>query len=140
MILELAIDGLRLAAINTPNMLSTPLSIIGAIVLSDFAVQSGWFISEAMLYMAFVAIANYSQPSYELGYAVKFMRIMILVLTEIFGIYGFIAGIVLTFFIMVCTKTISGKSYLYPLIPFNRKEFYRKIVRTRAAANGNIKK
>ena len=37
MILELAIDGLRLAAINTPNMLSTPLSIIGAIVLSDFA-------------------------------------------------------------------------------------------------------
>lgn len=97
MILELAIDGLRLAAINTPNMLSTPLSIIGAIVLSDFAVQSGWFISEAMLYMAFVAIANYSQPSYELGYAVKFMRIMILVLTEIFGIYGFIAGIVLTF-------------------------------------------
>ncbi len=140
MILELAIDGLRLAAINTPNMLSTPLSIIGAIVLSDFAVQSGWFISEAMLYMAFVAIANYSQPSYELGYAVKFTRIMILVLTEVFGIYGFIAGIVLTFIIMACTKTISGKSYLYPLIPFNRKEFYRKIVRTRAAANGNIKK
>lgn len=139
MILELAIDGLRLAAINTPNMLSTPLSIIGAIVLSDFAVQSGWFISEAMLYMAFVAIANYSQPSYELGYAVKFMRIMILILTEIFGIYGFIAGVVSTFVIMICTKTISGKSYLYPLIPFNRKEFYRKVVRTRAAANGRTK-
>lgn len=139
MILELAIDGLRLAAINTPNMLSTPLSIIGAIVLSDFAVQSGWFISEAMLYMAFVAIANYSQPSYELGYAVKFMRIMILILTEIFGIYGFIAGVVLIFVIMICTKTISGKSYLYPLIPFNRKEFYRKVVRTRAAADGRTK-
>lgn len=139
MILELAIDGLRLAAINTPNMLSTPLSIIGAIVLSDFAVQSGWFISEAMLYMAFVAIANYSQPSYELGYAIKFMRIMILILTEIFGIYGFIAGIILTFIIMVCTKTISGKSYLYPLIPFNRKEFYRKVVRTRVSANGRTK-
>lgn len=139
LILELAIDGLRLAAINTPNMLSTPLSIIGAIVLSDFAVQSGWFISETMLYMAFVAIANYSQPSYELGYAVKFMRIKILTLTELFGIYGFVIGIVLTIVIMICTKTISGKSYLYPLIPFNRKEFYRKVVRTRAAANGNGK-
>lgn len=139
LILELAIDGLRLAAINTPNMLSTPLSIIGAIVLSDFAVQSGWFISEAMLYMAFVAIANYSQPNYELGYAIKFMRIKLLALTELFGIYGFIAGIVLTFVIMICTKTISGKSYLYPLIPFNGKEFYRKVVRTRAAATGGTR-
>lgn len=136
LMLELAIDGLRLAAINTPNMLSTPLSIIGAIVLSDFAVQSGWFISEAMLYMAFVAIANYSQPNYELGYAIKFMRIIMLTLTEFFGIYGFVASIVLTFVIMICTKTISGKSYLYPLIPFNGKEFYRKVVRTRAAASG----
>lgn len=135
MILELAIDGLRLAAINTPNMLSTPLSIIGAIVLSDFAVQSGWFISEAMLYMAFVAIANYSQPSYELGYAVKFMRILLLILTELLGIYGFCGGIVLIFIIMLCTKTISGKSYLYPLIPFNGKEFYRKVVRTRSSAS-----
>ncbi len=134
MILELAIDGLRLAAINTPNMLSTPLSIIGAIVLSDFAVQSGWFISEAMLYMAFVAIANYSQPSYELGYAVKFMRIMLLIFTELFGIFGFCGGVVLIILIMVFTKTISGKSYLYPLIPFNGKEFYRKVIRTRASA------
>lgn len=137
MILELAIDGLRLAAINTPNMLSTPLSIIGAIVLSDFAVQSGWFISEAMLYMAFVAIANYSQPSYELGYAVKFMRILLLIFTELFGIYGFCGGVILIFLIMVFTKTISGKSYLYPLIPFNGKEFYRKVIRTRASVGSS---
>lgn len=134
MILELAIDGLRLAAINTPNMLSTPLSIIGAIVLSDFAVNSGWFCSEAMLYMAFVAISNYSQPNYELGYAIKFMRILLLVLTQLFGIWGICGGFVLNFIIMICTKTISGKSYLYPLIPFNGKEFYRKVIRTRSAA------
>lgn len=139
MILELAIDGLRLAAINTPNMLSTPLSIIGAIVLSDFAVQSGWFISESMLYMAFVAISNYSQPSYELGYAIKFMRVLLLVFTELLGIYGFCGGVVLIIIIMCCTKTISGKSYIYPLIPFNGKEFYRKIIRTRSAVGSNNK-
>ena len=74
---------------------------------------------------------NYSQPSYELGYAVKFMRIMILVLTEVFEIYGFIAGIVLTFIIMVCTKTISGKSYLYPLIPFNWNKLKKRFLRGR---------
>ncbi|MGN0470403.1 MAG: spore germination protein [Acutalibacteraceae bacterium] len=130
-ILEIAIDGLRLAAINTPNMLSTPLSIIGGIVLSDFSVQSGWFDAEAILYMAIVAITNYSQPSYELGYAIKFMRIIILVLTAIFNLWGFIGGLIITFILVATNRTISGKSYLYPLIPFNLKRFLKTIVRIR---------
>lgn len=131
MILEIAIDGLRLAAINTPNMLSTPLSIIGGIVLSDFSVQSGWFDAEAILYMAIVAITNYSQPSYELGYAIKFMRIIILVLTAIFNLWGFIGGLIITFILIATNRTISGKSYLYPLFPFNAKKFRRTIMRMR---------
>ena len=49
LILELAIDGLRLAAVNTPNMLSTPLSVMAALVLGEFSVNSGWFNSEVML-------------------------------------------------------------------------------------------
>ena len=65
LILEFAIDGLRLAAVNTPNMLTTPLSVIAGIVLGEYAVESGWFNSETMLYMAFVTIANYSQASFE---------------------------------------------------------------------------
>ena len=79
LILELALDGLRLAAVNTPNMLSTPLSVMAALVLGEFSVKSGWFNAEVMLYMAFVAIANYTQTNYELGYALKFMRILTLI-------------------------------------------------------------
>ena len=45
---------------NTPNMLSTPLSVVAGLVLGDYAVNSGWFNSESMLYMAFVVLANYS--------------------------------------------------------------------------------
>lgn len=44
--------------------------------------KSGWFNSETMLYMAFVAMANYMQADYELGYALKFMRLFLLVLTR----------------------------------------------------------
>lgn len=128
-ILEIAIDGLRLASLNTPSSLSTALSIIGAIALSDFAVSSGWFCSEAILYMAFVAVANYSQPSYELSYALKFMRIILLVATQLFGIFGFVGGFVIVIAITLMNKTISGKSYLYPLIPFNGKALLHKVLR-----------
>lgn len=48
LILEIAIDGLRLAAMNTPSMLSTPLSVIAGLVLGEFAVKSGWFNSEVI--------------------------------------------------------------------------------------------
>lgn len=131
LILELAIDGLKLASINTPNMLTTPLSVIAALVVGEFAVNSGWFNSETMLYMAFVAIANYTQASYELGYAFKFMRIIILILTALFDLYGFVGGLLLTVLFIATNRTVSGKSYLYPLIPFDGKQLSRRLLRKR---------
>ena len=112
LILELAIDGLRLAAMNTPSMLSTPLSVIAGIVMGEFSVRSGWFNSEVMLYMAFVAVANYTQPNFEMGYALKFMRLMLLVLTALFDWVGFLVGCLLILCFLACNKTLSGRNYL----------------------------
>ena len=131
LLLELAIDGLRLAAVNTPNMLSTPLSVMAALVLGEFSVESGWFSSEVMLAMAFVAIANYTQANYELGYALKFMRILNLILTQLFGILGYIAGLIIFALALLTNKTISGQSYLYPLIPFDRAKMRNRFFRGR---------
>ena len=125
LILELALDGLRLAAVNTPNMLSTPLSVMAALVLGEFSVNSGWF------NRAFVAIANYTQASYELSYAIKFMRIINLILTAIFGIWGYIGAIVIMVIAIVTNKTVSGKSYIYPLLPFNMKQLSKRLLRKR---------
>ena len=112
LILELSIDGLRLAAMNTPTMLSTPLSVIAGIVMGEFSVQSGWFNSEVMLYMAFVAVANYTQPNFELGYALKFMRLLLLILTALFNLTGFIAGCILVLCFLIFNKTLSGRNYM----------------------------
>lgn len=131
LILELAIDGLKLAAINTPSMLSTPLSVMAALVLGEFSVKSGWFNSEVMLYMAFVAIANYTHQSYELGYAIKFFRIFNLILTALFNIWGYIIGIAIFALAIIRNKMVSGQSYLYPLLPFSFKKLGKVLVRTR---------
>lgn len=130
-LMEVGIDGLRLAALNTPNSLTTPLSIIGAIALSEFAVDSGWVSMEAILYMALVTVANFTQPNFELGYSLKFCRILLLVLTYIFNVWGFIIAFVINLVLLCTNRTLSNKSYLYPLIPFNGKEFFRKILRIR---------
>ncbi|MDY5484893.1 MAG: spore germination protein [Clostridium sp.] len=134
LILEFAIDGLRLAAVNTPSMLTTPLSVIAGIVLGEYSVKSGWFNSETMLYMAFVTIANYSMTSFELGYALKFARVLILLLTCFFNLWGFIAGTVISFLALIFNKTIAGKSYIYPLIPFHFRELKKRLLRNRLPA------
>lgn len=131
LILEIAIDGLKLAAVNTPSALSTPLSVVAGIIVGEYAISSGWFNAESMLYMAFITIATYSQASFEMGYALKFSRVMILVLTAIFDVWGFIIGTVIMLCMLVSNRTLSGKSYIYPFIPWNGDKLKRKIFRVR---------
>ena len=71
--------------------------------------ESGWFNSEVMLYMAFVAVANYTQPNFELGYALKFMRLALLILTALFNGWGFVMGCVLVVCSICFNKTLSGR-------------------------------
>ena len=129
-IVELAIDGLKIASMNTPNMLSGSLSVIGGLILGEAAISIGWFTSEVIFYMALVAIASFTQHNYELGYAFKFLRMMLLALTGMFRIWGFIAGTILTFILLASNRTINnGRSYLYPLIPFNARALGRLFLR-----------
>ena len=129
-LLEFAVDGLKLAALNTPSVLAGSFSIIGGLILGDFAVKVGWFVPETILYTAFVSIANFAQPSYELGYAFKFMRLILLALTALFAAWGFVFGVVLSIVLIASNKTVDGqRHYLYPLFPFNGKALSRLILR-----------
>ena len=114
-LLEIAIDGLRLASLNTPSSLTTALSVIAGIVLSDFAVKSGWFNMQSLLYMAFVSIANYSQPSYELA---VFFTIFVDLIHKLFFVSfaavgtAFFTTFLIFAFALICvpsTNTASGE-------------------------------
>ena len=129
LILEIAVDVLRFASVNTPNMMGNSLSIIGALILGDFAIQSGWFVPDTILYMSIVAIASFSQANIELNYAFKFIRIVILILTYFLDLAGFILGLVIAVVLIATNKTVTGKGYLYPIIPFNYHDFKYKFLR-----------
>ena len=112
LIVELLVDVLKLASLNTPEVLSGSFSMLGALILGDFAVQSRWLVPEVLVYMAFVAIAGFSQPSYELSYAMKLFRLTLLLLGYFFSWYGFLAGLLLIVCTVIFTRPLIGKSYL----------------------------
>ena len=130
--IEFIIDGLKLASLNTPQVLGNSFSVIAGLILGEMAVNIGWFVPEVILYLAFITIANFTQPSYELAYSLKFMRLILLILSAVFDIWGFGLGVILVFLLIVSNKTIdNSRGYLYPLIPWNGNAMLRFFARVR---------
>ena len=136
-IVEIVIDAMRLASINTPQSLSSSFGVIGALVLGEFAVSAGWFVAEVVLYMAFVALTNFTQPSFELGYAFKLFRMMLIGLIALFNLWGFIAGIIIIVVEIAVTRTVTGQCYLYPLIPFKGSALASLLLRRPISSKNN---
>jgi stage V sporulation protein AF len=137
LVAEFIIDTIKIASLNTPKALSGSFSMIGALVLGEFAVQAHIFVPEVLLYMSFVAIANFTQPHYELGYTVKFFRIFLLICIFFFQLPGFIIGLVLILILVATTPTILPQKYLFPLIPFNKKRFKELFLRVPISRNNS---
>lgn len=130
-LLEFAVDVLKLAGLNTPSPLGSAMSLIGGLILGEYAIKTGWFIPQSILYMSIVTVGDFTQPSIEMNFALKFVRMILLVLCGFFGFWGFIGGLIFMLIVMGSTKTIAGDKYFYPLIPFNWKSLKNLLFRTR---------
>jgi len=118
-ILELGIDLLRIASIHTPNVLSTSLAIIGGLILSEFAIKVGWFVPETVLYMAVASLGMFATPSIEFTMAIRLFRLILLISTGLFKIYGFLGALVFIGVVFITTKSLGYIRYTWPLIPFD---------------------
>ena len=129
LIAELIIDGLKIASLNTPSSLSNAFGIVGALILGEFAVNTHLFVPEVLLYMSFVSVATFVQPSFQLGYTFKLFRLAFILLIELFGGWGLAAGVAAMLLILALTRTPTDTSYLYPLIPFHAPALWRLLIR-----------
>ena len=140
LLVEVAIDGLKIASMNTPNMLSSSLSVVGALILGDFAVNVGWLCPDVILYMAFIAIATFAQQNSELSYAIKTVRVITLFLVYFLGVWGLALGLVVFVLLLVGNRTVTDRrGFLYPLIPFSPRALGRLLVRTKKSDFENKK-
>lgn len=132
LIIEVVISGLKIASLNTPSTMSNSFSVVGGLLLGDFAVQIGWFSPDVIFYMAIESIAGFTQSNYELGYAFKFMRMLCLILISFLNYWGLILGTIIGIALIATNKTVlTSKSYLYPLIPFNGKKLKSLLFRVK---------
>ncbi len=128
-IVELVIELLRIATIHTPNHLSSAMGLIATLILGQMAVEIGLFQSEILLYCSISSIGGFATPSYELSLANKLVKLFLIVIVGLFGSIGFIVSFTLLVVLLGSIK-IYGMPYLYPLLPFDYKEFCKVVFRS----------
>ncbi len=128
LIAELGVELLRMAAIYTPNAISTAMGLIAGIVIGEIAIELGYFVKDIVFYVAISQIGNYSTPSYELSLANKFIKLILLILIALFNFYGLIFGVIVIFIYLATRKSIN-KPYLSPLVPFNFRKLLKVFIR-----------
>ncbi|WP_090856010.1 spore germination protein [Paraliobacillus sp. PM-2] len=129
LIAEIGIDMLRMAAIHTPTALATALGLVAAIMIGQVAVDVGLFSNEVVLYLSVAAMGTFATPSYELSLANRIVRIVLLFVTALFGVKGYVIGITGWLIYLIQMNTFKT-GYFWPFIPFSGKALFDVMVRT----------
>ncbi|WP_176555833.1 spore germination protein [Virgibacillus ndiopensis] len=125
---DLGVEFLRMAAIHTPTPLSTAMGLIAAVLIGQIAIDVGMLSPEVILYVAISAIGSYVTPSYELSVANKLIRLILILSTAAFGLYGFSIGFTLYILFLANLKSLRTP-YLWPFLPFNGKAIIQILCR-----------
>ncbi|NLJ33269.1 MAG: spore germination protein [Firmicutes bacterium] len=115
---EVGVDLVRMAAIHTPSALATALGIIAAFMIGEIAISVGLFTGEVVLYMAIAAVGTFATPGFEFAFAIRLIRLFLLLAVALFHLPGLLIGLVLFLFLLLRTKSFNVP-YLWPLFPLD---------------------
>lgn len=119
LIMELVFEGLREAGIRLPKPVGSAVSIVGALVIGQAAVQAGIVSAPMVIVVATTGIASFAIPRYNFGTAFRLIRFVLLLLAGMFGLYGIVLG-----FIAITIHLVNLRSFGVPYFsPFSPQIF-----------------
>lgn len=126
LLLLLAFEVLREAGTKTSGLLGTSLSIVGALIIGQAAVDARIISTSVVIVIAFTSVTSLINPK-TAGAEIIF-RFLFLLLGTILGLYGLLCGIL--FFIMYIIKIKSfGVNYLNNISSFRLKDYKQTYLR-----------
>ncbi|MCM3729207.1 spore germination protein [Neobacillus cucumis] len=131
LLMELMFEGLREAGIRLPKPIGSAVSIVGALVIGQAAVQAGIVSAPVVIVVATTGIASFAIPRYNLGTSYRFLRFPMLILAGTLGLYGIIFGIFLMIIHLLGLRSfgVPYMSPVSPLIPENLKDVFIRVPR-----------
>lgn len=130
LILILTFELLREADTRIPNALGTSISIVGALVLGEAAVNAGLISPIMIIVIAISSISSFLFNDIDIINSIRIWKILILLLSSFLGLYGLFIGALL-FLISICSMSSFGYDYTYPAYPFNLKAQRNNLILTK---------
>lgn len=109
----LAFELLQEAGLRLPNPIGDTVSIIGALIVGQAAVEARVVSPIAVIIVAASGLCGFALPSQDMGGAVRLFRLGFTLLSLALGIYGIMVGLVLLLWLL-CRMDSFGVSYTAP--------------------------
>ena len=128
LLMELTFEILREAGIRMPRAVGSAISIVGALVLGQAAVEAGLVAAVTVIIVAATAISSFAITNYAMSNAIRLLRFVFIVLAGIFGLYGTSMGLIILV-LHLCKLKSASVPYLAPFAPLikggNKDTFFR---------------
>jgi len=116
LLMEFVFEILREAGIRMPRAIGSAISIVGALVLGQAAVNAGFISAAIVIIVSITAISSFAIPSYEMANAIRAVRFALMPLAALLGLYGIIFGLMILLFHLCKIKSLTFP-YLTPFSP-----------------------
>lgn len=118
MLMELTFELLREAGVRMPRAVGSAISIVGALVLGEAAVQAGLVSPATVIVVSITAITSFVFPSFSMSIPIRMLRFGLMALAASFGLIGVFVGLI-ALCLHLCTLRSFGVPYMSPLAPLN---------------------
>ncbi len=122
---------LRESDIRFPNSYGSAISILGALILGEAAVNAGFVSPIMIIVVAFTFITSLIFTEQEIVDAIRYARLIFITAAALFGLYGIVLAFLYYLIHMVELKSL-GKPYFYPIAPFDKVYFMKGLLKSKS--------
>ncbi|MEW6697168.1 MAG: spore germination protein [Bacillota bacterium] len=128
LLMEFAFEILREAGVRLPRPVGQAVSIVGALVIGQAAVQASLVSPLMVIVVAMTGIANFAIPQFNISLSVRTLRFPLMILAAVLGLYGVMTGLLVILLHMFSLRSF-GVPYMAPVSPFKPKDLKDVMVR-----------
>ncbi|WP_207640997.1 spore germination protein [Desulfofalx alkaliphila] len=128
LMMEIVFEILREAGVRMPRPVGQAVSIVGALVIGDAAVNAGLVSPAMVMVVALTAIASFTIPTISGSYPIRLLRFPIMFMAAMLGLFGIMIAFMALIF-HLCSLRSFGMPYLYPMSPVNYHDLKDTYVR-----------
>lgn len=121
-------DGLQEAGVHLPNQLGPIISIIGALIIGQAAVEAGIISTPIIIVISLTGVAAYTIPKYSATLPFRVIRYLLMIFSSMLGFFGFAFGVIVLMIDMVMLESF-GKPYMSPIAPFDGRRIKDIVIR-----------